>query len=56
MEIVYNNLRKPSQQAIEEQSDPKELKEMAVKVRADIVDCTLGKYLFYILKSRKVSC
>jgi hypothetical protein len=52
-EIVYHNLRKPSQQAIDGQTDPKELKGMAVKVQSDIVDCTLGKYLpiFFVLFS-----
>jgi hypothetical protein len=43
MGLVYSNLRKSSQDAIREQIDPKELKGIAVKVQADIVDCTIGR-------------
>jgi len=42
MDIVYNNLKKISQEAIQGQTHPSELKE-ALMVQADILDSTIGK-------------
>ncbi len=45
-EIVFRNLRKVSQDAIQDQTDTKELKGAAAKVQADIIDCTIGRLFF----------
>jgi hypothetical protein len=43
MEIIYPTLDKASKDAIKNQVDPKELKAGAVKIRAAVIDHTIGK-------------
>jgi hypothetical protein len=43
MEIVYPTLDKASKDAIKNQVDPKELKDRAMKIRAAVMDHTIGK-------------
>jgi hypothetical protein len=43
MDIVYPNLDKPSQDAIKDQVDPKDLSGGGVKIRAAIIEHTIGR-------------
>jgi hypothetical protein len=43
MTLVYPNLSKDAQDAIRDQTEPKDMKGGGVKVRSAIVDATVGK-------------